>query len=139
MGEAVVIGIGVPVSGYEEDYLDLLDHEFGDHHLGLCGLLRLAGADSIDWSHVTAFEHALYPEPDKYGMSMWTDDREEFRQQTGRKFPKLYRVCVKVQIEEVPDEEAEKLWQARAEYLQSPKDKNTDAGEAGGNEDRHIL
>jgi hypothetical protein len=115
MAEAVIEGVCVPVSGYEEDYLDFFGKAADEgRNLGVCGLVRMTGAVPTNWSEATAFDMALLAEPDEYGTSTWKELREEYQQREGRKFPPLYRVKIKVEVEQVPDEEAEKLWHERA-------------------------
>jgi hypothetical protein len=119
MAEAVLDGVCVPVSGEEDNYLDFFGKTAGEESiLGVCGLMRMAGAVSTDWSEATAFDMALLAEPDEYGSSFWKKQREEYQQREGRKFPPLYRVKIKVEVEQVPDEEAEKLWHERAKLYE---------------------
>lgn len=85
--------VGVPVSGWEEDYFDT-----GDGSFGVCALLLHAGAAPSRWSHVAGWRHLADDSP------AWRTERAS----TSR--PRPVRVRIRVEVEPVTDEEAEAWW-----------------------------
>jgi len=113
-GTAVVEGACTPVSGYEEDYLVFFSQD-QDENVGCCDLMERAGVELLDHSALQAFRYEKVDEAERFdGNLMWAEAREEYRKETGRQYPPLYRVRIEVKAERIPDDEAEKIWKAYA-------------------------
>lgn len=99
---------GVPVSGYEENYLSVP----GGDSLGMCGLLRRGGAESIDDSAHSAFGYLHDHDPGQ--REFWGPYIAEYRRESGRDFPPLYRIRFAVEVEKLPDAESDAFWESYA-------------------------
>jgi hypothetical protein len=115
-------GIGVPVGNEEGDCI-----VFDDYNLPntITSLLEAAGAECVH-SHL---EHALncigHKDYDEVlaGRSN-KKDVEAYRAESGRQYPKVYRIKIIAELEELPDDECEAFW-VRNRY-------EADTGESGG-------
>jgi hypothetical protein len=99
---AHVEGICVPVCGEEENYLQFFP-KTGDYLVGITNILEKAGAPATPWSVANAFDDPKY-EHNRPRV-------EQYRTESGRSYPPLYRVRVHVFVEDVSSEEAEKMWE----------------------------
>jgi hypothetical protein len=99
--DASVSGVCVPVCGEEENYLQFFPWA-GNSLLGITDLLEKADAESIPWRLANALET---PNEPHYSAMV-----EQYRTASGRAYPALYRVRIHVVVEDVSDEDSEKLW-----------------------------
>jgi len=98
-GRVVIEGVGIPVIGYEENYIQFED---GRDIVAIADLTEAAGADSIDWEHATGFEYA--------GDDHWAEPRAEFRAKTGRALPRVYRMKFTCEVEALSEADTEAWW-----------------------------
>lgn len=109
--KACIEGDGVAIYGNESDeYLDLDDCE----PMGIAELFEKVGGESAPESICHLFRYA----------DLHEERLQAYRAETGRQFPKAYRVKISVELEELPDDETEAFWKRRQR-----KKENTGAGE----------
>lgn len=102
MGVVILEGKCLAISGYEENYLDFIEGE--DTAAGICGLVTsAAGLDSPEWRYMTAFE---FP-----GDDHWQPLIEEYRRESGRHYPPVYKVRIVVEAEPVSPDEERAYWE----------------------------
>jgi hypothetical protein len=102
---------GFPIVGPEEDYFS--GTKPMECH-GISSLLRGAGCEAIEWQVASAFG---YP-----GEKTWAKYVSDYRKQTGRKFPPLFKVKITIEAEQVPDSESNKYWEEmQAAYRKARK------------------
>ncbi len=106
MGRYEKTGIGLPLGDPEMSLVMWLDRE--DTSDGIVGMLAEAGATVTDYYTATSvFSH--HPE------DVTSSDASiiaEYRTETGRAYPPLYRVKVVVEVEPLSDAETEAAWKA---------------------------
>lgn len=117
---AIIEGIGVAVSSPDGDWIEFDDHEQAN---SISAALEAAGAETVD-SHL---EHALRTIGGKhYDNTLYSrsnkQDVEHYRAESGRQYPRVYRIKVVAEVEELPDDECEAFW-VRHRYHQ-PDDSN---------------
>jgi hypothetical protein len=91
--------IGVPVTGYESDYLLLSNQDI----LGICSLLKTQGVQSISAQEELGFqslESNLYTK--KY--------RDQYKEKNGKEFPPVYKFELNINAIELSEEEASEFW-----------------------------
>ena len=105
-------GVCLAVSGYEEDYLDFAEPG------SACGIAELveqaAGMESPRWDVLTAFELV---QSSTAGRDTWSTTVADYQAETGRKWPPVYRVKIRVEAEALSDEETEVFWLKRQAWL----------------------
>ena len=95
----VLEGIGVPVSGPEEDYVEL-----DTRYCGITSILGACGAEVTSWDVMTAW---------KYNQGEHHDDEQWAEIRATHPRPRPIRIRVVAYIEPVTDEEADAWWIAR--------------------------
>jgi hypothetical protein len=96
-------GVGVPVSSPEDDYLFLFD---GWQSLRMSDLLAGAGAEVLSEFVLNALQNPTSSPPEE-----WRAALSEYRA-TGRQFPPLYAVRLRVEVERVTEENLGDRWKA---------------------------
>jgi hypothetical protein len=96
-------GVGVAVSGLGDDYLFLFDDW---KSLRMSDLLAGAGAEVLSEFVLNALQNPTRSQPEEWGAAL-----SQYRA-TGRQFPPLYRVRLRVEVEPVPEEELGGRWNA---------------------------
>ena len=96
--KAALEGIGVPVTGPEENYV-----QFENDIAAITDLAARAEVERVTWKEATAFEAA--------GDPYWERYREDYRNRTGRQLPKVYRMVFTCEAEELSEEEARAWWE----------------------------
>lgn len=84
----------------------------GDRSLLICELVeRAAGHEDrhADAGVMSAFAWAGGDEDDGY----WQEKVDEYRAQTGRRYPPVYRATIRVEAEVLGDDETAAYWKAR--------------------------
>ena len=101
--------MGFPVVGPEEDYF----HGTKPMEVfGISDLFRGAGCEAIAWQTASAFG---FP-----GEKNWDKRASDYRKETGRKFPPLFKVKITIEAEKVPDSESDGYWEGiQAAYLKA--------------------
>jgi hypothetical protein len=107
--------IGIPVRGYEEDYIEpLVETEDGDYMAyGACGLLGQAGAVCVETGHLYGFQYAKME--DSSCASHWEERRKKYKEESGRDYPLVYKMKIVVEAEPLSEEESKKIWDDVAE------------------------
>lgn len=109
----VVSGIG-HVYGDVESPAAVID----GNQVSVVSIASDLGAEVPDWSEVTAFEATRADPDDPDGaesIAYWSEHIAEYRERTGREFPKAYRLRVTVEVGELSDDETRAYWTKRAE------------------------
>ena len=124
---------GVPVSDYEDNYIKIIaekDNDIADNYVGAVSLSREAGAESIRYGTMSAFESLHrenrcnsenldfqneeekkeYEEDFKKNLQRWNKYVVDYREKSKRQYPKIYKFKISVEAEELSEEEIEKLW-----------------------------
>lgn len=102
-------GVGVPVYGHEENYVELFSESGRPAHISIVQLLKQAGAVAVEWCDFAACEHE------------WPEEAAEYRTRTGRSFPLLYRVKIQTIVEPLSEEESAALWGARQAWREGSR------------------
>ncbi len=100
-------GVFVPVSGYEENYLQSLD-ENGE---SVSATSMLGDVHTVDSSEVSAFEGNRY----MLGII------DEYRAHNPTPYPPAYRIKITVEVEPLSDAETEAAWLAHIERQRLPE------------------
>lgn len=105
-----VEGIGVAIYGEEENYLYLEEKD----SVAVSDLFEKAGAETV-YSHL---EHAFDCQDvswkdEEFGGRSITKTVAEYRAQSGRHYPPVYRVKLTIELEEIPEEESNAFWERR--------------------------
>lgn len=93
---------GVGASVYETYDVDEIHFKDGQQ-IGIGEIFKRLGAESIEETVSMAFRSPEINEQIR-------KDIEKYRRLTGRQFPRGYKILLRIEIEELPDEEARKLW-----------------------------
>lgn len=104
MGSWSYEGIVLPESGYEEDFLHIGDPP-GQDYIGAVGMIEKAAGTEVPGGVNSSFE---YEHNDEDGF--WTSGRDEYRNESGRQYPPVYRVRIQVEAEQCSDEETAEYW-----------------------------
>ncbi len=97
------------VHGHEEDYLDFDDDLVGASDM----VVSASGVASPNSSVLAAMDCERSPWSDRY----WVSATQRYREESGRRYPPVYRVRIRVEAEELPEAEAEAYWtQRQARY-----------------------
>ena len=104
-------GIGVVIYNEEGDYISF-DH--GQYSSSIGDIFEAAGAENVH-SHL---EHALHCIGGKYydRVMLGSSPKQEveaYRAETGRQYPKVYRIKVSVELDELADAETAAFWERR--------------------------
>lgn len=122
MGKSVVDVTGVPETGPDANVLHLEEDLV---ILGICEIVKQAGAVSVDSSTAYAFEESFgSPKNDAADSSMVTEHKKkhrkrnaslvsEYRDRTGRNFPPVYRIRIETTVDELGPKECEEYWRKR--------------------------
>lgn len=113
MGKATFEGTCVPMCDYDGSALRFVSGPAasleGARYMGVLRMVRAAGAEFVSDSHVFGFENV--GSPDNGSSDEWVNEKvADYRAETGREHPPLYRVRVVVEAEPVSDEEAAAYW-----------------------------
>ena len=92
---------GVPVCGYEEDYL-LLDRQVT---ISMSELLTQQGLKKISWSELCAFQR-YENDPDDHFLPC----RQQYVLRTGNILPPVYKIKFEITAEPLSDEEIKEFW-----------------------------
>lgn len=92
---------GIPVSGYEEDYL-LMDEQ---NVIGMTRLLTQQGLQKISWQEATSFERREDDLDDHF-----LEYRKQYISRTGRNHPPVYKIRFEIKAVQLSEEEAEEFW-----------------------------
>lgn len=104
--------------GQEEDYVRTMAF---DESFGICRLVEQACGETCDYD-ASAFMYGIDDQDDSVGSKYMRGVVAEYRQRTGRKYPKLIRLKVTVEAEPLPDEESNKIWDEHvAEWLEGKR------------------
>jgi len=98
--KAHVEGVCMPVCGEEESYLQFFSKEHRAE--SITSILSKAGAPPTGWRLANALE---LPNEEYFSTIV-----EQYRTESGRTYPPLYRVRIHVVVEDVDAEETAKLW-----------------------------
>lgn len=107
MGSSKFDGFALCVNGFEENYL----YEVGGEDRvvkGIGAFVREAGGRAVRSALPAAFEDEDATDVDDVGF--YRSVRDEYRNETQRKHPPVMRVRVTVEVENLSDEEAGKVW-----------------------------
>jgi hypothetical protein len=113
-------GIGFTVTGHEEDYFQMVDPEVDKGecpdgiYIGMVGLLRKAGVEALSWSDEFAFQTFMDAPENINDINDWVNKKREqvaaWRKDNGREWPRLHRVKITVEVEEVEESVSEAYW-----------------------------
>lgn len=92
-------GVGTAVYDYEFDQLLFEDRS----KKSMCDLFDNLGAETIDDSVEKAFQS-------RESSPLEREHIERYRSETGRQFPRVYKIHLKIELEELSDELAAKHW-----------------------------
>jgi hypothetical protein len=96
-------GVGVPVTSPDDDYLFLFD---GWQSLRMTDVLSAVGAEVLNEFVLNALQNPPWSQPEE-----WQAALKEYRA-SGRDFPPLYRVRLRVEVEPIPKEQLRDHWEA---------------------------
>jgi hypothetical protein len=107
MGRYEISGIGLPIGDEEISLVKMFDGESSN----ICGLLGKAGAESTEYYLANG---PLSHHPDDRDQS---DDNAiaDFRLESGRQYPPVYRIKIVIDVEELSEAETEAAWKAQQE------------------------
>lgn len=131
--------IGVPVIGYDSDYFDSLearDH-WVDGYMSMSHLVtKTIGDEALPVGLPSAIGEEGLKKEDSWG---WADSFNQqlvndYRNETNRQYPPVYKIKIVCQIERLSDEEGAKVWEAKKQkckedYQEYLKKSNLDTPE----------
>jgi hypothetical protein len=117
MGRVEKSLIALQEYGQEENYVRSLDF---NESFGICNLVKKACGEVCDYD-ASAFLYGIDDQDDSVGSKYMREVVAEYRQRTGRKFPRLIKLKVVVEAEALPDEESNKIWEEYVAELLSCK------------------
>lgn len=98
-------GICEAVTDYEENYL-----EFEDENWPLCIAETVGVAAGVPAPRNNPYRYFWFPTLPIYDGAI-----EKYRQESGRQYPPVYRIKLRIEAEALSDEETEAYWKQRAE------------------------
>lgn len=102
--------VGVPCAGHEGSSLYLGSRS---DSVGMATVARQAGLDLVNEFHACAFELKGYDD-------RWEDEIADYRAESGREYPPVYRMHLTLSAEPLTDTEARKFWEEQA--MDPPQD-----------------
>jgi hypothetical protein len=116
---------GICVTEYDQDQ-DGLSFVNGDLFSISDAVQGAAGVESPPASVLSAAEFAETPYDDH---RCWSEQLDAYRTETGRQWPPVYRVRVRVEAEALPEEEIARYWERqRATFMADASESDPPAG-----------
>jgi len=101
---------GIAITGPEEDYFQITNGNNEEFNIAISDLLEPVNVPIINWDTISAFELIG---TESHTDEFWNSKVNEYREETGREFPPIYKVKFIVEAEPLSEEETKKFWEKK--------------------------